>query len=88
MDGDAMGNLNPPVLVCGIAERVGSNWLSDTLRDALPQHNEPLRQQVTSIGAGTARPATGSWRPPIRKVRRVAVGACCYRTTNPPIMWP
>ncbi|MYX77584.1 SUMF1/EgtB/PvdO family nonheme iron enzyme [Streptomyces sp. SID3915] len=36
----------PPVLALGIFERVGSNWLSDSLRGAMPQHNEPFRQQL------------------------------------------
>lgn len=38
--------LRPPVLALGVSERVGSNWLSDRLRPALVQHNEPLRQQI------------------------------------------
>ena len=41
-------NLAAPLLVLGTSERVGSNWLSDTLRAALPQHNEPLRQQISA----------------------------------------
>ncbi len=42
-------SLLPPLLVVGTSERVGSNWLSDTLGAAgLPQHNEPLRQQLGS----------------------------------------
>ena len=28
------------------ASESGSNWLSDSLRSALVQHNEPLRQQL------------------------------------------
>ncbi|GAA2138451.1 hypothetical protein GCM10009760_19800 [Kitasatospora kazusensis] len=36
----------PPVLALGTFERVGSNWLSDTLRSVMPQHNEPFRQQL------------------------------------------
>ncbi|MCX5395583.1 SUMF1/EgtB/PvdO family nonheme iron enzyme [Streptomyces sp. NBC_00102] len=35
-----------PVLVLGTFERVGSNWLSDTFRNVMPQHNEPFRQQL------------------------------------------
>ncbi|MFF3675941.1 hypothetical protein ACFYYS_18455 [Streptomyces sp. NPDC002120] len=35
-----------PVLALGIFERVGSNWLSDSLRAVMPQHNEPFRQQL------------------------------------------
>lgn len=29
-------------------ERVGSNWVSDTLRPVTGQHNEPFRQQVSA----------------------------------------
>ncbi|MEV7869158.1 hypothetical protein AB0P17_24395 [Streptomyces sp. NPDC088124] len=36
----------PPVLALGTFERVGSNWLSDSLRSVMPQHNEPFRQQL------------------------------------------
>ncbi|MFJ9889548.1 hypothetical protein ACIQRW_27345 [Streptomyces sp. NPDC091287] len=35
-----------PALALGIFERVGSNWLSGSLRGAMPQHNEPFRQQL------------------------------------------
>lgn len=38
--------LLPPLLMLGTMERVGSNWLSDTLRVLMCQHNEPLRQQL------------------------------------------
>ncbi|OLT34379.1 hypothetical protein BJF79_07370 [Actinomadura sp. CNU-125] len=38
--------LLPPLLLLGTSERVGSNWLSDTLRPLMDQHNEPLRQQL------------------------------------------
>lgn len=38
--------LLPPLLVLGTSERVGSNWLSDTLGVWWQQHNEPLRQQL------------------------------------------
>jgi formylglycine-generating enzyme required for sulfatase activity len=38
--------LLPPLLILGTSERVGSNWISDTLRPALGQHNEPFRQQL------------------------------------------
>ncbi|MEU1403737.1 SUMF1/EgtB/PvdO family nonheme iron enzyme [Streptomyces sp. NPDC005728] len=37
----------PPVLALGVFERVGSNWLSDSLRQVMPQHNEPFRQQLS-----------------------------------------
>lgn len=36
----------PPLLLLGTMERVGSNWVSDTLRPVTGQHNEPFRQQV------------------------------------------
>ena len=35
-----------PLLILGTSERVGSNWVSDTLRPVLAQHNEPFRQQL------------------------------------------
>jgi formylglycine-generating enzyme required for sulfatase activity len=35
-----------PLLILGTSERVGSNWVSDTLRPVLGQHNEPFRQQL------------------------------------------
>ena len=38
-------SLLPPLLMLGTSERVGSNWLSDTLRPVMEQHNEPFRQQ-------------------------------------------
>ena len=38
------GNVLPPVLLLGVMERVGSNWVSDTLRSVTGQHNEPFRQ--------------------------------------------
>ena len=58
----------PPLLILGTSERVGSNWVSDTLRPALGQHNEPFRQQLgpdhpwsalnpRSAGTGGSRPA-------------------------------
>ncbi|AVH55633.1 hypothetical protein C4B68_07395 [Streptomyces dengpaensis] len=37
----------PPVLALGVFERVGSNWLSDSLRQVMAQHNEPFRQQLS-----------------------------------------
>jgi formylglycine-generating enzyme required for sulfatase activity len=40
------GALRPPLLLLGTSERVGSNWISDTLRPVLGQHNEPFRQQL------------------------------------------
>ena len=36
----------PPLLILGTSERVGSNWISDALRPAAVQHNEPFRQQI------------------------------------------
>jgi hypothetical protein len=38
--------LRPPLLMLGTSERVGSNWMSDTLRPIAGQHNEPFRQQL------------------------------------------
>jgi hypothetical protein len=38
--------LLPPLLILGTCERVGSNWVSDTLRPVTGQHNEPFRQQI------------------------------------------
>src|ERR1700685_4540992 len=38
-------SLLPPLLMLGTSERVGSTWLSDTLRPVMEQHNEPFRQQ-------------------------------------------
>jgi len=40
------GSVLPPVLLLGVMERVGSNWVSDTLRPVTGQHNEPFRQQI------------------------------------------
>lgn len=37
-----------PLLLLGVMERVGSNWVSDTLRPVAGQHNEPFRQQLSS----------------------------------------
>jgi hypothetical protein len=36
----------PPLLLLGVMERVGSNWVSDALRPVTGQHNEPFRQQL------------------------------------------
>jgi hypothetical protein len=41
------GGILPPLLLLGVMERVGSNWVSDTLRPVTGQHNEPFRQQVS-----------------------------------------
>jgi hypothetical protein len=41
------GRVLPPALLLGVMERVGSNWVSDTLRPVTGQHNEPFRQQVS-----------------------------------------
>lgn len=38
--------LLPPLLILGTCERVGSNWVSDSLRLVAGQHNEPFRQQI------------------------------------------
>jgi hypothetical protein len=37
----------PPLFLLGVMERVGSNWMSDTLRPVTGQHNEPFRQQLS-----------------------------------------
>lgn len=42
----AGGHVRPPLLVLGTSERVGSNWLADTLGANLNVLNEPLRQQL------------------------------------------
>ncbi|GAA1657399.1 hypothetical protein GCM10009765_03660 [Fodinicola feengrottensis] len=42
------GAIQPPLLVLGISERVGSNWLTDTLQPVLAANNEPLRQQISA----------------------------------------
>lgn len=44
---EADGSILPPLLLLGVMERVGSNWVSDTLRPVTGQHNEPFRQQVS-----------------------------------------
>jgi hypothetical protein len=37
---DARGEqVLPPLLILGTSERVGSNWVSDTLRPVLSQHD-------------------------------------------------
>jgi len=38
--------LRGPLLILGTCERVGSNWVSDSLRPVAGQHNEPFRQQI------------------------------------------
>ena len=38
--------VQPPLLILGTCERVGSNWVSDTLRPVTGQHIEPFRQQI------------------------------------------
>lgn len=42
------GGIQPPLLLLGVMERVGSNWVSDTLRTVTGQHNEPFRQQISA----------------------------------------
>ncbi|MEV4197447.1 MULTISPECIES: hypothetical protein [Micromonospora] len=46
---DAGVTMQPPLLALGTSERVGSNWLSDTLRPVMAQHNEPFRQQLGTL---------------------------------------
>src|SRR5690625_260104 len=53
----------PPILVLGTSERVGSNWVLDSLRHATVQHNEPLRQQLGRehpLAPMAAAPASGA----------------------------
>jgi hypothetical protein len=59
----------PPLLILGTCERVGSNWVSDTLRPVAGQHNEPFRQQIgpdhpwsaaNPLFAGTAATASSA----------------------------
>ncbi len=58
------GSVLPPVLLLGVMERVGSNWVSDTLRPVTGQHNEPFRQQV-----GPAHPLHGRHPAPGERTR-------------------
>lgn len=44
---EADAGVLPPALLLGAMERVGSNWVSDSLRPVTGQHNEPFRQQVS-----------------------------------------
>ena len=54
--------LRPPLLMLGTSERVGSNWLSDTLRPIAEQHNEPFRQQLApDHGLSALNPHPGKW---------------------------
>ncbi|MFJ7489651.1 sulfotransferase [Streptomyces sp. NPDC097727] len=46
-EGKGLALTTAPVMALGIFERVGSNWLSDSLRGEMPQHNEPFRQQLS-----------------------------------------
>lgn len=46
-EGEGLAFTAAPVLALGTFERVGSNWLSDSLRAGMPQHNEPFRQQLS-----------------------------------------
>jgi formylglycine-generating enzyme required for sulfatase activity len=61
--------LRPPVLALGVSERVGSNWLSDLLRAAMTQHNEPLRQQI-----GAAHPLS-ALNPSVSDITNASLGA-------------
>ncbi|MGW2552237.1 hypothetical protein [Streptomyces sp. NPDC001635] len=58
-----------PCLALGTFERVGSNWLSDSLRPVMPQHNEPFRQQL-----GKEHPLSPRNRVPV-DLGGVALGA-------------
>ncbi|MFH9467119.1 hypothetical protein ACH4LT_07455 [Streptomyces clavifer] len=46
-EAESLAHTTAPVLALGTFERVGSNWLSDSLRPEMPQHNEPFRQQLS-----------------------------------------
>lgn len=46
-EAEDLAHTTAPVLALGTFERVGSNWLSDSLRAEMPQHNEPFRQQLS-----------------------------------------
>jgi hypothetical protein len=61
--------LRPPLLVLGTSERVGSNWLSDTLGLWWQQHNEPLRQQL-----GPAHPLSSANPNPVADLDQVELG--------------
>ncbi len=63
--------LLPPLLMLGTSERVGSNWLSDTLRPVMDQLNEPFRQQ---IGACHPLSALNPRAVPVPEVTDAALG--------------
>ncbi len=63
--------LLPPLLMLGTSERVGSNWLSDTLRPVMEQHNEPFRQQ---LGADHPLSALNPQAVPVGLVTGTALG--------------
>lgn len=64
-------SLLPPLLMLGTSERVGSNWLSDTLRPVMDQHNEPFRQQ---LGADHPLSALNPQAVPAGQVTGTALG--------------
>jgi formylglycine-generating enzyme required for sulfatase activity len=61
----------PPLLMLGTSERVGSNWLSDTLRPVMDQHNEPFRQQ---LGAGHPLSALNADAVPLAQITGTTLG--------------
>jgi hypothetical protein len=65
-------SLLPPLLMLGTSERVGSNWLSDTLRPVMEQHNEPFRQQ---LGAVHPLSALNPQAVPVGEVTGMGLGA-------------
>ncbi len=64
-------SLLPPLLMLGTSERVGSNWLSDTLRPVMEQHNEPFRQQ---LGADHPLSGLNPQAVPVGQVTGMALG--------------
>ncbi|GIH07169.1 hypothetical protein Rhe02_52360 [Rhizocola hellebori] len=61
----------PPLLALGTSERVGSNWFCDTMRPAMTQHNEPLRQQ---LGRSHPLSAVNPQATSINRVSRALLG--------------
>lgn len=62
--------IRPPLLLLGVMERVGSNWISDVLRPVTGQHNEPFRQLPAprtrcrrSTRASAAMTRWNAWAP-------------------------
>ena len=66
-------DLFPPLLMLGTSERVGSNWISDTLRPVMAQHNEPFRQQLGA--AHPLSPLNPAWSASVAVARAGQPGA-------------